>query len=187
MFLDEVDSIFGSRSFKDRSNNREITNQFMVEWDGIGGMDAGVLLLGATNRPFDLDEAILRRMPRRILFDLPKEDNRLEILRVHLKDEILDPTIDLANIAKRTQNYSGSDLRNICVFAAIQAVQKRASDLELLGTNDKLLPNAGRRILLPSYFDIALTEVMPTAYEDMDAIRELRRFTEQYGGSKPCQ
>jgi len=66
--LDELDAIFGSRrSDIHNGAHREIINQFMAEWDGLTSRNEGVLIMGATNRPFDLDDAILRRMPRRIL------------------------------------------------------------------------------------------------------------------------
>ena len=68
IFFDEVDSLFGSRrSDSGGSTRREIINVCMAEWDGLGSKNDGILVLGATNRPFDLDDAILRRMPRRVL------------------------------------------------------------------------------------------------------------------------
>lgn len=68
IFMDEVDALFDSRDAS-RSHNtkREIINEFMAEWDGVDSQNHGVIVMGATNRPFDLDDAILRRMPRRIL------------------------------------------------------------------------------------------------------------------------
>ena len=72
IFLDEVDAIFGSRrSDINNGAHREIINQFMAEWDGLTSKNEGVLVMGATNRPFDIDDAILRRMPRRILGKSP--------------------------------------------------------------------------------------------------------------------
>src|SRR5271163_3110761 len=85
VFLDEVDAVFTSRGHKStelHGSARQVINQFMVEWDGISALDAGVLILGATNRPFDLDDAVLRRMPRRIFFDLPNEEDRHTILKL---------------------------------------------------------------------------------------------------------
>lgn len=68
IFLDEVDAVFGTRrSDGTNSSRREIMNEFMSEWDGLISNNNGIVVLGATNRPFDLDDAILRRLPRRIL------------------------------------------------------------------------------------------------------------------------
>lgn len=68
VFIDEVDSLMNKRGSDSSSkSHREIINQFMVEWDGLSSNNEGVIVMAATNRPFDLDDAVLRRMPRRIL------------------------------------------------------------------------------------------------------------------------
>jgi SpoVK/Ycf46/Vps4 family AAA+-type ATPase len=68
IFVDEVDSLMNKRgSDSSTKSHREIINQFMVEWDGLMSDNQGVIVMAATNRPFDLDDAVLRRMPRRIL------------------------------------------------------------------------------------------------------------------------
>lgn len=68
IFIDEVDSLLNARRSDFASNtHREIVNQFMVEWDGLSSDNHGVILMAATNRPYDLDDAVLRRMPRRML------------------------------------------------------------------------------------------------------------------------
>jgi SpoVK/Ycf46/Vps4 family AAA+-type ATPase len=72
VFLDEVDGIFSARRGEGSAgggggSKREVMNEFMSEWDGIVSNNRGVVIMGATNRPFDLDDAILRRMPRRVL------------------------------------------------------------------------------------------------------------------------
>ncbi|KAI9332048.1 P-loop containing nucleoside triphosphate hydrolase protein [Obelidium mucronatum] len=126
VFLDEVDALFSARRGGDSGNGakREVINEFMAEWDGLHSRNEGVIVLGATNRPFDLDDAILRRMPRRVLVDLPTEAQRLQILQVHLKDELLHESISLADIAKRTALYSGSDLKNVAISAALASVKE---------------------------------------------------------------
>jgi SpoVK/Ycf46/Vps4 family AAA+-type ATPase len=84
VFIDEVDSLFGARSAKDssgsgRSHNQLLT-EFMQEMDGLNSAitnrEQRVVVVGATNRPFDLDEAVLRRLPRRLLIDLPRQEDR---------------------------------------------------------------------------------------------------------------
>ena len=70
MFVDEIDALLlarGSGSGSSHAATREIINEFMSEWDGLQSNNDGVLVMGATNRPFDLDEAVLRRMPRRVM------------------------------------------------------------------------------------------------------------------------
>ncbi|KAK8229951.1 hypothetical protein BKA81DRAFT_344285 [Phyllosticta paracitricarpa] len=123
VFIDEADSLFGTRAGgKHKAHQKDTLNQFLKEWDGMN--DLSVFIMVATNRPFDMDDAVLRRLPRRVLVDLPTEKDREAILRIHLKGEQLDEALDLANIAKRTPFYSGSDLKNLCVAAALNCVKE---------------------------------------------------------------
>src|SRR5690606_7060277 len=93
IFIDEVDSILGRRDkHGEHEGMRKIKNEFMSCWDGLRSSE-GVILLAATNRPFDLDDAVLRRLPRRILVDLPTKENRIQILKVILKDEQLSDDV----------------------------------------------------------------------------------------------
>lgn len=134
IFLDEVDSIFrarssgsgGSGSGGGNSSQREILNQFMVEWDGLrsSGQNQGIVVMASTNRPFELDDAVLRRLPRRILVDLPSEQARERILDVYLGQETLEQGVDVQELAKKTTFFSGSDLKNLCVAAALAAVRE---------------------------------------------------------------
>ena len=123
MFIDEADAILGSRgSSESRTSHRELINQFLREWDGM--TDMGAFIMVATNRPFDLDEASLRRLPRRLLVDLPTEKDREAILGIHLKDELLAEDVSLFTLAAQTPFYSGSDLKNLAVAAALACVRE---------------------------------------------------------------
>jgi SpoVK/Ycf46/Vps4 family AAA+-type ATPase len=123
VFLDEADAVFASRdAMRERASHRDVLNQFLKEWDGLN--DLSVFVMVATNRPFDLDDAVIRRLPRRLLVDLPTQTDRKEIIRIHLKGEQLDESVDLEDIAKRTPFYSGSDLKNIAVSAALACVKE---------------------------------------------------------------
>ncbi|KAF9942314.1 hypothetical protein BGZ65_005098 [Modicella reniformis] len=133
IFLDEVDSIFCSRARGGsggigggNSSQREILNQFMVEWDGLrsSGQNQGIVVMASTNRPFELDDAVLRRLPRRILVDLPSEEARHQILKVYLGKEQLEDDVEIKEIAKRTEFFSGSDLKNLCVSATLACVRE---------------------------------------------------------------
>ncbi|KAF9698280.1 hypothetical protein EKO04_003899 [Ascochyta lentis] len=123
VFLDEADAVFASRdAMRERTSHRDILNQFLKEWDGLN--DLSVFVMVATNRPFDLDDAVIRRLPRRLLVDLPTQADRKEILRIHLNGEQLDSAVDLEDLAKRTPFYSGSDLKNVAVSAALACVKE---------------------------------------------------------------
>lgn len=181
VFIDEADALFGSRGgANNRTTHREIINQFLREWDGMD--DHSVFMMVATNRPFDLDDAVLRRLPRRLLVDLPLAKDREGILKIHLKDETLDSSVSFADLAKNTPLYSGSDLKNLCVAAALAAVRDENNALEAArakGDTDFKLPD--RRTLTPSHFDKAMQEISASVSEDMATLGAIRKFDEQYG------
>ncbi len=126
IFIDEIDAIGKSRDTRYGGNDeREQTlNQLLAEMDGFDS-SKGVLILAATNRPEVLDKALLRpgRFDRRIIVDKPDLRGRLETLRVHSKDVLMDDSVDLDAIALATAGAVGSDLANIINEAAINAVK----------------------------------------------------------------
>ncbi|KAF9671691.1 hypothetical protein SADUNF_Sadunf12G0073900 [Salix dunnii] len=126
VFVDEVDSMLGRRENPgEHEAMRKMKNEFMVNWDGLRTKDTErVLVLAATNRPFDLDEAVIRRLPRRLMVNLPDAPNRAKILKVILAKEDLSPDIDFDAIAGMTDGYSGSDLKNLCVAAAHRPIKE---------------------------------------------------------------
>ncbi|XP_026422974.1 uncharacterized protein LOC113318908 isoform X3 [Papaver somniferum] len=120
LFVDEVDSMLGRRENPgEHQAMRKMKNEFMLNWDGLRTKDKErVLVLAATNRPFDLDEAVIRRLPRRLMVNLPDAPNREKILKVILAKEEMAPDVNLEVVANMTDGYSGSDLKNLCVTAA---------------------------------------------------------------------
>ncbi|KAL1836780.1 hypothetical protein VTJ49DRAFT_4651 [Mycothermus thermophilus] len=204
IFLDEADALLSARkSNGGRVAHRETITQFLREWDGL--VQTRAFIMVATNRPFDLDEAVLRRLPRKILVDLPLPAEREAILRVMLKDERLAEDVDLAHLAGApTDLYSGSDLKNLCVSAAMEAVrdEMRARDVWLAerrkekeesntnpnpeeeGDKDKEMEEyqfPERRLLTRAHFDKALREISASISSDMETLKALRKFDEQYG------
>ena len=98
--------------------------QFMTLWDGLQTASQSqnrILIIGATNRPEDVDPAILRRMPQMFYIGLPNESQRKKILNVILKDETLAHDVDLDEIAEKAAEYSGSDLHELCRCAAMNS------------------------------------------------------------------
>ena len=126
VFIDEIDAIGKSRDSQLGGNDeREQTlNQLLAEMDGFD-TSKGLLILAATNRPEVLDPALLRpgRFDRRIIVDRPDLKGRVEILKVHAKNVMLDETVDLDAIALATSGAVGSDLANMINEAAILAVK----------------------------------------------------------------
>ncbi|MCO5587111.1 hypothetical protein L7F22_041058 [Adiantum nelumboides] len=126
VFVDEVDSMLGRREKPgEHEAMRKMKNEFMSNWDGLRTKDRErVLVLAATNRPFDLDEAVIRRLPRRLMVNLPDAVNRTKILKVILAKEEVAPDLDFDDIAGMTDGYSGSDLKNLCVMAAYRPIRE---------------------------------------------------------------
>ena len=126
IFIDEIDAIGKSRDTRYGGNDeREQTlNQLLAEMDGFD-TSKGLLILAATNRPEVLDKALLRpgRFDRRIIVDKPDLKGRLETLKVHSKDVMMDETVDLDALALATAGLVGSDLANMINEAAINAVK----------------------------------------------------------------
>ncbi|CAE6357490.1 unnamed protein product [Rhizoctonia solani] len=125
VFIDEIDSFFGARTSKSCSPWRaDMLTQFAQEMDGMHISD--VVVIGTTNRPFDLDDAMVRRLPCRVLIDLPDDAAREVILKILLRNEQLENDVDLKYLARQTLGYSGSDLKSLCVMAACESAKESA-------------------------------------------------------------
>ncbi|MDD3205700.1 MAG: ATP-dependent zinc metalloprotease FtsH [Lachnospiraceae bacterium] len=128
IFIDEIDAIGRSRDSKYGGGNEEreqTLNQLLSEMDGFD-TSKGILILAATNRPEILDKALLRpgRFDRRIIVDKPDLKGRVEILKVHAKDVLMDDSVDFDAIALATSGAVGSDLANMINEGAINAVKE---------------------------------------------------------------
>ncbi|KAG4907948.1 hypothetical protein JHK86_056432 [Glycine max] len=125
IFIDEVDSMLGKRTkYGEHEAMRKIKNEFMAHWDGLlTEPNERILVLAATNRPFDLDEAIIRRFERRIMVGLPSAENREMILKTILAKEKYE-NIDFKELSTMTEGYTGSDLKNLCTAAAYRPVRE---------------------------------------------------------------
>ena len=158
IFIDEIDAIGKSRDAQYGGGNdeREQTlNQLLAEMDGVD-TSKGLLILAATNRPEVLDPALLRpgRFDRRVIVDRPDLKGRVEILKVHAKNVMLDETVDFENIALATSGAVGSDLANMINEAAILAVKngrRAVSQKDLLESVEVVLVGKEKkdRILSP--------------------------------------
>ncbi|KAM0843248.1 hypothetical protein ACQ4PT_057839 [Festuca glaucescens] len=125
VFIDEVDSMLGRRDQQNENElPRRVKNEFMTHWDGLlSKTNERILVLAATNRPFDLDEAIVRRFEHRVMVGLPTSESRELILKKLLSKEKVEG-IDFKDLATITEGYSGSDLKNLCVTAAYRPVRE---------------------------------------------------------------
>lgn len=146
IFIDEIDAIGRSRDSKYGGGNEEreqTLNQLLSEMDGFDS-SKGILILAATNRPEILDKALLRpgRFDRRVIVEKPDLKGRVDILKVHSKDVLLDDSVDLDAIALATSGAVGADLANMVNEAAINAVKegrKAVSQKDLFGAVEVVL------------------------------------------------
>ncbi|XP_051147751.1 uncharacterized protein LOC127262923 isoform X2 [Andrographis paniculata] len=191
IFVDEVDSMLGRRENPgEHEAMRKMKNEFMVNWDGLRTKDTErVLVLAATNRPFDLDEAVIRRLPRRLMVNLPDAANRAKILKVILAKEDLSPDVDLEAVASMTDGYSGSDLKNLCVTAAHQPIREilekekkdRAAALAEGRPAPALSGSGDIRPLKMEDFKFAHERVCASVSSESINMNELLQWNELYG------
>ena len=146
--------------------------------------DAGsAFIMVATNRPFDLDDAVLRRLPRRLLIDLPSENDRLEILKIHLRDEILADDVSLPDLAAKTPFYSGSDLKNLSVAAALNCVRGE-NEMAKNHTGEGAFEHAEKRTLTAVHFTRAMEDISASISEDMSSLKQIKKFDERFGDKR---
>lgn len=147
IFIDEIETLLKKRG-TDHVNPalQSMQGVFLAEWDGLGALnnhdpnnpfsdkDAPVIIMGATNRPLDLDAAFLRRMPVHIKTEMPDTKARLAILKAQLKNETLGSDVNLEQLAVDTEQYTGSDIRELVRVAILQRAKDATAQIR-----DKLL------------------------------------------------
>ena len=171
----------------------------MSEWDGLnsgtnGNGEAGadrVVVIGSTNRPYDLDEAVLRRFPRRILVDLPDLETRTEILEVTMAENRLGPGVNLTAIAERLEGYTGSDIKEVCREAVVQISHEQAQILDkgLASAGDKRedVTQGSLQRLRPvntKDFETALSKLKRSVSEKGKELTRVWEWNDEYGEIK---
>ena len=176
IFIDEIDSILSKRNESENEATKRLKTEFLIQFDGLGSnTNAKLLVIAATNRPMDLDEALLRRLPKRVYcgpldvngrFDfIKKVINRVE---TKLKDN------DIMEIAQMTNGYSNSDLKELCKEAAFQPVR----ELEL--TMEQILHIKKFRPIVKKDLVKAVKKIRGTMSNKI--INELINWNSQFGG-----
>ncbi|MFX0067734.1 MAG: AAA family ATPase [Promethearchaeota archaeon] len=131
IFIDEVDALATVRSGDEVGGERRMKTQLLIEMDGVRKRKGEqVVVLGATNRPWDLDPAFRRRFEKRIYVPLPDKEGRREIFRIHVRGIEIAPDADFDELATLTEGYSGSDIALICRDAAMMPIR----ELDTAGT-----------------------------------------------------
>ena len=162
VFIDEIDAVLGNRRSGEHEASGMVKAEFMTHWDGLtsantSGEPQRILILGATNRMQDIDDAILRRMPKKFAISLPSASQRLRILGLILKDTRIDKDqFDLGCLVRVMAGMSGSDIKEACRDAAMVPVkefirQKRASGVPI----DAVDPREVRGLRTADFFGSA--------------------------------
>uniref|UniRef100_A0A7N6B7Y2 Katanin p60 ATPase-containing subunit A1 n=1 Tax=Anabas testudineus TaxID=64144 RepID=A0A7N6B7Y2_ANATE len=136
IFIDEIDSICGRRGTSDEHEaSRRVKSELLIQMDGVGGAlenddpSKMVMVLAATNFPWDIDEALRRRLEKRIYIPLPTAVGRVELLKINLREVEVAPDVDLDLIAEKIEGYSGADITNVCRDASMMAMRRRIQGL----------------------------------------------------------
>ncbi len=123
VFVDELDSLMGAHS-NEVGGEIRVRNQFLKEMDGIvdKGKALHVYVIGATNKPWDLDWAFIRRFQKRILVPLADNATRLSMLKLYSSNLQIDTDVDLQELARLSEGFSGSDIRDVCQSAQLSLI-----------------------------------------------------------------
>merc|ERR1712130_693728 len=162
IFIDEIDSLLTARGGKNEAeSSRRIKTEFLVQFDGVkataDGKEARVLVIGATNLPDQLDEAVLRRFGKRILVPLPDSETRMGILRLLMsKQKTSLSNKDYERITKKCDGYSCSDLSSLCKDAAMGPIRALGAAILQLNSTADMPP------IELKHFEGALNNVRPS-------------------------
>jgi SpoVK/Ycf46/Vps4 family AAA+-type ATPase len=167
VFLDEFEALAGQRDASDTGAERRILSTLLSELDGMdskGRPDLYVLTIAATNRPWDLDAAVLSRFEKKILIPLPDEGTREKILRIHLEKKGFQSELPLAELARSTEHFSGREIERFCKEVTTGMIEECNRDLP--GLVDRGLDPVRRhrlkvRPLTRADFDAALRLIHP--------------------------
>jgi len=161
IFFDEIDSLAGSRGgSNEHEASRRVKTELMVQMDGVGSEGSGpsrgdealnidssadaedasktVIVLAATNTPWSLDEALRRRLEKRVYIPLPEVESRRELFRINMKEVDIASDVDLDELAAKSAGYSGADVANVCRDASMMSVRRimEKARKEGLGRNE---------------------------------------------------
>ncbi|XP_046963122.1 katanin p60 ATPase-containing subunit A1-like isoform X2 [Vanessa cardui] len=129
IFLDEVDSLCAVRGAdSEHEASRRFKAELLIQMDGLAAafnQDKVIMVLAATNHPWDIDEAFRRRFEKRIYVGLPDETTRVKLLRLCLREVVLGDDVDFVELATKLEGYSGSDINNLCRDAAMMTMRRK--------------------------------------------------------------
>ncbi|KAI8472443.1 MAG: AAA-domain-containing protein [Monoraphidium minutum] len=173
VFMDEIDSLLSARGANEHDAARRLKTEFLVQFDGVATGDAPVVVIGATNRPAELDDAARRRLVKRIYIPLPDAEGREAILR-HLlgRGTSAISASDVSKVVRATEGYSASDLTALCREAALGPVRELGPAIRSVAA-ERIRP-----IRLADFSD-ALQVIRPSIGKEQ--LRPFEEFTRDFG------
>ena len=167
LFIDEIDSIAPKRDEKDSGEvERRVVSQMLALMDGLESRGE-IIVIGATNRPNAIDPALRRpgRFDREIEIGIPSQNGRLSILEIHTRSMPLADTVDLEGLAMRTHGFVGADMLSLTKEAGMRAIRRVFP--KIIWGEEISLDIINQISVLPEDFDVALTEVKPSALREV--------------------
>ncbi|XP_027771795.1 spastin isoform X2 [Solanum pennellii] len=186
IFMDEIDSIMSTRTTNENEASRRLKSEFLVQFDGVTSNSHGlVIVIGATNKPQELDDAVLRRLVKRIYIPLPDASVRRQLLKHRLKGKAFSlPDGDLERLVRDTEGssseiyistgYSGSDLQALCEEAAMMPIRELGANILSVQANQV-------RGLRYGDFQKAMTVIRPSLQKSK--WEELEKWNQEFGAN----
>ncbi|CAF0911926.1 unnamed protein product [Adineta steineri] len=176
VFIDEIDSLCSARGqSNEHEASRRAKSELLIQMDGVAGALGNddpskmVMVLGATNHPWDLDDAMRRRLEKRIYIPLPDQETRKQLLEINLKEVPLDTNVDLSYIAEKLEGYSGSDITSVCRDAAMMQMRRITENLSMIEIQN-IAQNLKDQLLLPTKmedFTYAISKISSSVSKEM--------------------
>lgn len=192
IFIDEIDSLASARGDGDCESSRKVKAELLVQIDGAaanletkeGEKPKNVIVLGATNLPWDLDDAIIRRLDKRIYIPLPDKGARKKLFELMLKDVAFEDNIDWDLLVSKTDMYSGDDINNLCRDASMMPLSRKVLNGEFKGSLDNVeeIQNELKNtpISMQDFLE-ALTKVKPT--NSKDKLKRYKDWMDSHGSN----
>jgi len=187
IFIDEIDCLASQRGTSgEHEASRRVKSELLVQMDGVGGGGSeegerkSVTVLAATNFPWDLDEALRRRLEKRIYIPLPEAADVKALLEINLKTVQLEEGVNLELLAKKMKGYSGADVTNVCRDAAMMPMRRRIKGLkreEIKNLNEKVEELPVSQADLEEAFSRVSSSVSP------DDINKHKQWLADFGSS----
>lgn len=195
IFFDEIDAIAGSRGGpQEHEASRRVKTELMVQMDGVASTDESkkpttVIVLAATNMPWDLDEALRRRLEKRIYIPLPSIVGRRALFDISLRQVEVSDDVDHENLSDLTEGYSGADIAIVCRDAAMMSMRRMVLEARKQGLSGEEIQKALREredqlkttSITKSDFDGALKKVQKSVGEE--DLERYKKWMEEFGSS----